>query len=281
MVCIIAAPPLSFADETIIAPWQPESRALVPLCQLSASAQAVPPHPVDCESQSKGISPMTIATRTAADLIATAQRFYAADPTIAREFTVFCKGESITFESIFLDDMARDLLYFIPGSFASSLYNARTLSDKQWAWVHKLAVDFAAQSAPQDTIKVSQFEALFNAFEAAKSKGAKRLTLRFSGINVKPNRDLTALWVTSQTEKEEGNYGLKPKYLGKVTRSGCDSRLTDDVKATIMSAASDPLTAAIRYGKVSGECSCCGRELTDPRSIERGIGPICAEKFGW
>jgi hypothetical protein len=28
----------------------------------------------------------------------------------------------------------------------------------------------------------------------------------------------------------------------------------------------------------SGECSRCGRELTDPESIARGLGPVCAEK---
>ena len=28
----------------------------------------------------------------------------------------------------------------------------------------------------------------------------------------------------------------------------------------------------------SGECSRCGRELTDPESIARGLGPTCAEK---
>lgn len=217
----------------------------------------------------------TTATATAAQLIALAL-------LPARDFTVVCRGESITFQSTFMDDTAWDLLKFVPGNFARSLYQAERLSDKQLAWVHKLAVDFAAaQSAPQDDTNPSQFEALFNAFEAAKSKGAKRLTLRFEGINIKPNRDLSALWVTSQTEKEEGNYGLQPKYLGKVTSAGCDSRLSDTVKEIIMGAAQDPLTAAIRYGKVSGECSCCGRELTDPRSIERGIGPICATKFGW
>ena len=145
-----------------------------------------------------------------------------------------------------------------------------------------MAVDnVKVKVAPVKSNEPSQFEALFNAFEAAKSKGAKRLTLRFEGINVKPNRDLSALWVTSQSETEMGDYGLKPKYLGKVTPAGCDSRLSDTVKEVILSAANDPLTAAIRYGKVSGECSCCGRELTDPRSIERGIGPICATKFGW
>lgn len=30
----------------------------------------------------------------------------------------------------------------------------------------------------------------------------------------------------------------------------------------------------------STECAICGRELTDPDSIRRGIGPICAQKHG-
>lgn len=29
----------------------------------------------------------------------------------------------------------------------------------------------------------------------------------------------------------------------------------------------------------SGKCSRCNRELTDPESIARGIGPVCAEKI--
>lgn len=225
--------------------------------------------------------PVTVTIRTAADLIAAADRFYAANPTIAREFTVTARGETITFESTLSDSQVLQTLRGMRSTFAQDLARKfNTLSDKQYAWAHKLAVD-NTKAAVVDNTQTSQFDDLFNAFEAAKSKGAKRLTLRFNGVNVKPNRDLTALWVTSQTEKEQGNYGMQPKYLGKVTRSGCDSRLSDTVKEVIMGAASDPLNAAIRYGKVSGECSCCGRELTDPRSIERGIGPICAEKFGW
>jgi hypothetical protein len=214
-------------------------------------------------------------TNTAAALI------IAAAIIPAREFTVVSRGEFTRFESTFMDDLAWDLLQFVPGPFARSLYNADKLSEKQLAWVHKLAVDFKAQFEAVDVNEPSQFEALFAAFEAAKNKGAKRLTLRFAGINIKPNRDLSALWVTSQTEFEQGDYGLKPKYLGKVTRMALDSRLSDTVKETILGAAADPLTAAIRYGKVSGSCSCCGRELTVKESIERGIGPVCATKFGW
>ena len=203
------------------------------------------------------------------------------DAASAQTFTVTARGETITFESKLSDAKVLETLRGLRSTFAQDLARKwNKLSASQYAWAHKLAVD-ANTVAVIDNTKPSQFEALFNAFEAAKSKGAKRLTLRFEGVNVKPNRDNTALWVTSQSETEMGEYGLKPKYLGKVTTAGCDSRLSDDVKAIIMAAASDPLNAAIRYGKVSGECSCCGRELTDPKSIEAGIGPICATKFGW
>ena len=205
------------------------------------------------------------------------------DAAAGQQFTVTARGESITFTSTLNDWKVLETLRGMRSNFAQDLARKfNKLSPAQYAWAHKLAVDNVnVKVAPVKSNEPSQFEALFNAFEAAKSKGAKRLTLRFEGINIKPNRDLSALWVTSQTEKEEGNYGLQPKYLGKVTPAGCDSRLSDTVKEVILSAANDPLTAAIRYGKVSGECSCCGRELTDPRSIERGIGPICATKFGW
>jgi hypothetical protein len=212
----------------------------------------------------------TSTAAAAAQIIATAQKF-----------TVTARGETINFTSTLSDEKVLETLRGQRSSFAQDLARKwNKLSAAQYAWAHKLAVD-ANTVAVVDVNQTSQFEALFDAFEAAKSKGAKRLTLRFEGVNVKPNRDLTALWVTSQTESEEGDYGWKPKYLGKVTRTSIDSKFSDTVRETIMGAAADPLTAAIRYGKVSGSCSCCGRELTVKESIEAGIGPICAKKFNW
>lgn len=198
--------------------------------------------------------------------------------------TVTARGEVVTFESRLSDDAALDLLQWCSGSFANSLWNQsqnRQLSPAQLAWAHKLATDLLQQeSQAQDDSEAAQFARLFDVFKAAKARGLKRLTLRLSGVNVKPNRDLTMLWVTSQTEKVEGDYGLQPKYLGKITPNNLDSRLADDVKSVLMEAASDPLTAAIRYGKETGSCSCCGRDLTNAESIRLGIGPICREKFG-
>lgn len=33
--------------------------------------------------------------------------------------------------------------------------------------------------------------------------------------------------------------------------------------------------------KGTGVCCICGRELTNHASIDAGIGPICADKYGW
>lgn len=43
----------------------------------------------------------------------------------------------------------------------------------------------------------------------------------------------------------------------------------------------DYACGAIAYGKKFGRCAVCNRELTDEESIERGIGPVCADRMGW
>lgn len=34
------------------------------------------------------------------------------------------------------------------------------------------------------------------------------------------------------------------------------------------------------FGRLTGKCGCCGRRLTDPTSISRGIGPDCWARLG-
>jgi uncharacterized Zn finger protein (UPF0148 family) len=73
-------------------------------------------------------------------------------------------------------------------------------------------------------------------------------------------------------------------YLGKITpddrfiRSRDCTTADSDVVARV---AADPAAAASAHGHEYGYCSCCGRELTNPESVARGIGPICAERWGW
>jgi len=42
----------------------------------------------------------------------------------------------------------------------------------------------------------------------------------------------------------------------------------------------NPLAAAVGHGHATGNCSFCARDLTDPRSVSVGYGPICAGHFG-
>lgn len=73
------------------------------------------------------------------------------------------------------------------------------------------------------------------------------------------------------------------QYLGKIIagRFNPVKDCTEEQKASIISVAADPYKAATDYGFRTGVCSCCHRTLTNAESIERGIGPICAEKYGW
>lgn len=60
------------------------------------------------------------------------------------------------------------------------------------------------------------------------------------------------------------------------TRRIEDANLSlDGIAAALREIEADPIEAAAKYGKMSGTCGCCGRDLTDPASIALGIGPIC------
>lgn len=38
---------------------------------------------------------------------------------------------------------------------------------------------------------------------------------------------------------------------------------------------------AAQFGRQFGVCGICGRTLTDPPSVARGIGPVCIKRLGW
>lgn len=55
-----------------------------------------------------------------------------------------------------------------------------------------------------------------------------------------------------------------------------------DMRVPILEAIEkDPKQAMIDYGLQSGVCGRCSSPLTDPESLARGIGPICAGKMEW
>ena len=71
---------------------------------------------------------------------------------------------------------------------------------------------------------------------------------------------------------------IEGEYAGKVKDGKWFG--SQDILPKLEQISKDPLSAAVAYGRRTGSCACCGRDLTRHDSIERGIGPICAERFG-
>jgi hypothetical protein len=169
--------------------------------------------------------------------------------------------------------------------FARSLYSQLTrkgqLSPNQQRAVETMFAKIQASNTLRATaatntkpIDLSPIEAMF---DTARQNGLSKLAYRAQGLVISPapstSRNAGALYIKQASTAA---------YLGKVADAKYHptSSATPDTLDALLTIASNPSQIARDYGKATGQCSCCGRQLTDPASIENGIGPICAEKWG-
>jgi hypothetical protein len=69
-------------------------------------------------------------------------------------------------------------------------------------------------------------------------------------------------------------------YIGKITDKGvAKGNFSEDVINLLLDANDNLLQLAKIYGHETGRCSVCHRELSDPLSIQMGIGPVCAKRL--
>lgn len=157
-------------------------------------------------------------------------------------------------------------------SLAQDVDRHGALTDRQLAAVRG-NIERGAARTTAPAISVAEIEAKF---AMARSRMVKKPAMRLDSFVFKAAGDKTAnagaIYVT-----EDGEY-LGKVMGGKFLRVGACS---DDQQARIIAAASNPAEAAKAYGQRTGNCSICGRELTAEESIERFIGPICIQKFGF
>ncbi len=83
--------------------------------------------------------------------------------------------------------------------------------------------------------------------------------------------------------KTPGGHGHLDWY-GRITPGGAwdqrhkevDERMADALCRLAM----DPVGTAAMYGKLSGKCCFCKKQLTDEPSVDAGYGPVCAKRWG-
>lgn len=177
-------------------------------------------------------------------------------------------GKDITFSTDLGVAEAYEIVSKLPRTdFLTWVLNGQG-REKNDLWALKVAQDFlnanATDVVPEATGEFLNLVTTVNRMQ----EGAKRpVVLRFEGATVKA---VTKGFNTGSAYV----YYPTGAYAGKITPAGVfngDSKMAE----ALAKVAENPQQAAIAYGRQTGNCSCCGRELTDPVSIFGGIGPIC------
>ena len=159
-------------------------------------------------------------------------------------------------------------------SLHASLHRWGTLTQNQinaWyrGWEKRQAA--VAKGGEADLSRIREM------FDTATASGFKKPCYRAEGLKITlapaTGRNAGALYVVEIEDDA---------YQGKV--DGVTFKAVREAKGDTLSRlqviAKNPMEAAVRYGRQTGRCSCCGRELTNQVSIDAGIGPICAQKWG-
>lgn len=202
-------------------------------------------------------------------------------------------------------------------SLATQLQRKGSLSEKQWPHfdrLHNIATGKASVAEPVKSALafpriVEMFRAAFAA-AAAEGEGFKwpRLNLATAdGFKFKIYKSTSGKHAGTYQVKEDRKREFHPRevvwkdgishdqaapddrrWFGRIEVDGAFApsfreQRTPEFKAvveTLTEINNDPDSAMKVQGQRTGRCCMCGRELTNAVSRARGIGPICAGKFG-
>lgn len=160
------------------------------------------------------------------------------------------------------------------------------MSESQVCWVYKMAEDVRRLREPKTTeVRSTDASDILASLAEARAKGIKKPILRLQRANgteiqlkyMSVGKNAGGAWVT-----------MNGDLIGKIDDGGVftftgrpyTDQLIDEVFGLIESAHEDLEGALRSYGKMTSKCGCCGLPLTNKKSIELGIGPICLDKFG-
>lgn len=188
-------------------------------------------------------------------------------------FTIEKKGQTIEFQSRFdnLEDVRSYLTHNVKyNDFVESLLAKRNVTIKQESWMHYLATQDLIDS--ETPIEFGPYKQLVNTMYDAGAYRSSKFQVRLPGITlstVTRGINVGAIYVYENNE-----------YAAKITSNGeLIGNVSEDVKNLLEDANDNLLQLAKIYGHETGNCSICGRTLSDPLSIQMGIGPVCAKRF--
>jgi hypothetical protein len=205
----------------------------------------------------------------AAEASEQAAAWLAANPTEAAWLQEPVRGD-FTFHADMLDSLLK-YGHFTERQEAAVRNAAAKSAERKAQW----AAEKAAREAGAATLTLAKIRAGFdNALQHLKRPKLRVADIQFS-LAPATGRNAGCIYVVRASDDT---------YLGKITPE--DKFLTSREcsaadSATVARVAADPAAAAVAHGHEYGQCSCCGRELTNPESVALGIGPICRDRWGF
>jgi hypothetical protein len=164
------------------------------------------------------------------------------------------------------------------------------MSESQVSWVYKIAEDLRRlRDEPKSPVRqVRSIDAsnILASLAEARAKGIKEPVLRLmdpvgNSIRIKymsVGKNAGGCWVTSNTDLVgKIDDGGMFTFTGRPYTDKFIAEMFDFVEITNH----DVKGALESYGKMTSKCGCCGLPLSNKKSIELGIGPICLDKYGF
>lgn len=160
-------------------------------------------------------------------------------------------------------------------SFASNVFRTLkqygTISDKQNA-----AIERSLTPATVTNVAGEGFNLLVRSFNHARAANLKKPRLHVGEFkfSLAPENSRNPGYIYAHATGE---------YAGKISPNGTYTpwNASPAVVDKLAEIARDPFAHAVAHGHATGRCAICGRHLSDSESVTRGIGPVCAKKFGW
>lgn len=180
-------------------------------------------------------------------------------------------------ESLWIND--NHLSYDFARSLAQQLLANGFLSPRQIKAIQRCITQAAERKKSTNANKVtlaSNASTILTCLRTALANGLKNPRLRTQNI------DFTLAKAHSRNAGYVYVKANDSTYLGKINPDGefhPARECTDAMCLELQSIAQDPLQAAVRFGRMSGSCSCCGKRLDNPESVRLGIGPVCRKKY--
>lgn len=184
------------------------------------------------------------------------------------------KGQVIEFESAFdqIDEVKEFLMKLqTTNQFIASLLSANSPSISQISWMHYIATEEVNKLFKEPEVGTYK-ELVDKMYKGVKSPNRKfNLNLPF-GISV---------CTIPKGINQGGLYIFENKnYVGKINSNGVAIGIDDEDILNLLEDANENLLELAKvYGHETGCCSICSRELSDPISIQLGIGPICLKRM--